>query len=154
MQADLASPIEIPGLVDVSSDCGAAEFADVSVLLAEDNPINRKVALRLLQKIKCTPDVVHNGMEALVSVRQRKYDLVLMSSKVTESLVFNIFTLALTASALPGDRETCIEAGMQDFVTKPFDLADLVRAFQRHCPRHSRSPPPLGLNPVLPLPVV
>ncbi|RKO88121.1 histidine kinase-like ATPase [Blyttiomyces helicus] len=78
MQADLASPIEPRGSEEESGGSGSMQFSDVAVLLAEDNSINRKVAVRLLQKLKCTPDVVQNGMDALVLMRKRKYDLVLM----------------------------------------------------------------------------
>jgi CheY-like chemotaxis protein len=136
----------------------------VHILLAEDNVVNQKVAVRMLQKIGYRVDVVENGQEATEAVGRTSYDLVLMDcqmpemdgleatrairkaeskklevrSKKTETdhsetpdtLLLatgcsRVPIIALTANALSGDRETCLEAGMNDFLTKPIRIEEL-----------------------------
>ena len=109
------------------------------VLLAEDNLTNRKVALMMLQRLGCRTDVVANGAEALEAVRSKRYDLVLMDCQMPvmdgwaaaaairagEREGTRLPIVALTANALSGDRERCMEAGMDEYLTKPLSLIQL-----------------------------
>ncbi len=119
----------------------------VRVLLAEDNPINRKVALAMLEKLGYRADAVVNGLEALSALGSRSYDLVLMDVQMPEmdgleatgqvrdpsSAVRNhdIPIVALTAAAMKGDREKCMAAGMTDYLTKPLRPEELGRVIER-----------------------
>jgi len=119
------------------------------VLLAEDNVINQKVAVRILQKLGCTVEVAANGREALDAVQARPFDIVLMDCQMPEMDGFEatekiralhvaaarLPIVAMTANAMKGDRERCLEAGMDDYVSKPFALADVERALDRWLPR-------------------
>lgn len=121
----------------------------VHILLAEDNAVNQKVALRILdKKLGCRADVVNNGKEAVESLKRLDYDLVLMDCQMPEidgyeatrtirdvtSTVRNhrIPIVAMTANAMKGDREKCIEAGMDDYVTKPINAQKLADAIERN----------------------
>ncbi|MFA6010462.1 MAG: response regulator [Desulfobacteraceae bacterium] len=116
------------------------------VLVAEDNITNQKVALGVLSKLGIRTDAVNNGVEALNALELIAYDLVLMDIQMPEmdglkatriirdlnSTVLNhdLPIIAMTASAMKGDRLRCMEAGMNDFVTKPIDhdaLADILK---------------------------
>jgi PAS domain S-box-containing protein len=114
------------------------------VLVAEDNQMNQRVAVKLLQKAGCEPDVVSNGKLAVDAVRRNKYDLVLMDCQMPEMDGFeataeirrmegdsrHTIIFALTANAMAGDRERCLAAGMDDYLSKPFDLNELERAIE------------------------
>jgi signal transduction histidine kinase/CheY-like chemotaxis protein len=115
------------------------------ILLAEDNPVNQKVALRMLSKFGYAGDAVTNGLEVLRAMEEKSYDLILMDCQMPEMDGYQataeirrrengtrrIPIIALTANAMKGDRETCLEAGMDDHVTKPIQLGVLREAIQR-----------------------
>jgi two-component system, sensor histidine kinase and response regulator len=121
------------------------EFTGRRVLLVDDNAVNRKVGERLLQKMGVTVELAVNGLEALSCLRAAHFDVVLMDCQMPEmdgyeatrqirssSGIKNpeVPVIALTANALSGDRDLCIAAGMDDYLTKPIDprrLAEAVR---------------------------
>jgi len=116
------------------------------ILLAEDNPINQKLALILLQKAGYSVDAVETGTQAIEKVQANPYSAVLMDVQMPEMDGFeatrriraseqnnggHIPIIAMTAHAMPGDRERCLEAGMDDYVTKPLDSRVLFNAMDR-----------------------
>jgi signal transduction histidine kinase/CheY-like chemotaxis protein/HPt (histidine-containing phosphotransfer) domain-containing protein len=113
------------------------------ILLAEDNPINQKVTLRLLKSLGLGADVVENGLEAVNAVERSGYDVVLMDVmmpvmdglEATRQIRQRLNALpsppriiAVTANAMAGDRERCLEAGMDDYIPKPLRLEALRTA--------------------------
>ncbi|MCH7821745.1 MAG: response regulator [Proteobacteria bacterium] len=120
------------------------------VLVVDDNLTNQAVARGMLQKFGVTIDMASNGIEALSALEARHYDLVFMDCqmpemdgyeaaghiRVPQSLVrdHNIPVIAMTAHAMQGDRETCIKAGMNDYVAKPIDASKLRRVLERWLP--------------------
>ncbi len=119
----------------------------VHVLVAEDNPVNQRVALAILKKIGVRADAVGNGLEALKALESIPYDLVLMDCQMpemdgyeatrairsSESRVRNhkVPIVAMTAHAMQGDREKCIEAGMDDYIAKPVNPQDLADTLEK-----------------------
>ncbi len=116
-----------------------------AVLLAEDNIINQRIALRMLQKLGLTADIANNGKEALDAMERTAYDLILMDCQMPEMDGFeataeirrregesrHTMICALTANAMVGDREKCLDAGMDDYISKPVGLVELQNAIQR-----------------------
>ncbi|MCU0245495.1 MAG: ATP-binding protein [Bryobacter sp.] len=115
-----------------------------SILVAEDNPINQKVVRRLLEKLGFAPHVVPNGREAVDAVRKTPFRFVIMDCHMPEMDGYQATAairalplpqqpriVALTANALPGDRERCLQCGMDDFLTKPVHLDDLRRVLRQ-----------------------
>jgi CheY-like chemotaxis protein len=123
------------------TDAGPEEPLGLSVLLAEDNPVNQEVARLMLEAIGCTARIAWNGAEAVNAVRTNRYDVVLMDCQMPDVDGFTATRLireweaeshrpplpivALTANALAGDRERCLAAGMTAYLTKPFSIAQL-----------------------------
>ncbi|MEZ4295221.1 MAG: ATP-binding protein [Polyangiaceae bacterium] len=115
------------------------------VLVAEDNPVNQRVALMLLSRMGYRPDVAGNGVEVLGLLRARPYDLVLMDVRMPEMDGLTATRriraelpsdrqptiVAMTANAMAEDREACRAAGMDDFVSKPIRVAELARVIRR-----------------------
>jgi CheY-like chemotaxis protein len=115
------------------------------VLLAEDNEINRKIVSRLLEKNGCRTDLAGNGKEAVEAAAARRYDLILMDVQMPELDGFaateqirrleggirHTPIAAMTANAMTGDREKCLAAGMDDYISKPVRLRDLERTLER-----------------------
>ena len=115
------------------------------ILLAEDNVVNQKVALRLLGQMGYRADVAANGLEAIDAVGRQVYDVVLMDVQMPELDGFEASReinrrwpgdrrpriVAMTANAMQGDRELCTAAGMDDYVAKPVRVEELVAALQR-----------------------
>jgi len=114
---------------------------NLRILLAEDNPVNQKLAVVLLQKAGYSVDVVENGVQAVEKVKQAKYNAILMDVQMPEMDGFeatgqirkdakpgeHIPIIAMTAHALKGDRERCLEAGMDDYISKPLNPRLLMK---------------------------
>jgi PAS domain S-box-containing protein len=119
----------------------------VRILLAEDNPVNQRVALAMLKRLGCRTDVVANGWEAVLALQKASYDLVLMDCQMPEMDGFEatravrlkeaeansscIPIIAMTASAMQADRERCLQAGMSDFIAKPVQPGELAEMLAR-----------------------
>ncbi len=128
-----------------SSTEPAATRKELRILLVEDNPINQKVATSLLDRLGYRHDLAENGLEAIEALRAAPYDLVLMDVQMPEMDGLEATEriraewpeerqpriVAMTAGALAGDRERCLDAGMDDFVPKPVRLDDLRAALER-----------------------
>jgi signal transduction histidine kinase/CheY-like chemotaxis protein len=145
--ARLAQPlpheIEVAGLAVLPSD-GLTPSRPLSVLLAEDTPLNQMVASRMLTKLGHRVEVAANGAEAVAAVARGAFDVVLMDCLMPDVDGYEATTriraaertgripiIALTASATIEDRERCLAAGMDDFLSKPVRLAELARALAR-----------------------
>ena len=124
---------------------GAKPRGRVRVLLAEDNPVNQKVASRMLEKLGHIVDVVGNGIEAVQAAKKLPYDVILMDCQMPELDGYSATQeirgleasgshtpiIAMTANAMPGDRERCRAAGMDDYVPKPVRTEELYAALGR-----------------------
>jgi CheY-like chemotaxis protein len=116
------------------------------VLVVEDNTVNQMVATRLLEKLGCRVDVAANGREAVKMTGRLPYDAIFMDCQMPEMDGFAATReirkregssvhrpiIAMTANAMQGDRERCLNAGMDDYVSKPIRKADLIEALERH----------------------
>jgi CheY-like chemotaxis protein len=110
----------------------------LKILVAEDDRINQKMAMRTLAKLGYNPDIAQNGKEVLEEVSKIKYDLILMDVQMPEMdgleatrmirlcLTDQPVIIAMTANAMGGDREECLRAGMDDYISKPVHLEELV----------------------------
>jgi PAS domain S-box-containing protein len=123
----------------------AEERKKIRILLAEDNAINQKVAIRVLNKLGFNCKIANNGREAVEKLLLEPYDLVLMDCQMPEMDGFeatemiraqeqeigkHIPIIAMTANAMQGDRERCLKSGMDDYVSKPIDRDKLVAAIE------------------------
>jgi PAS domain S-box-containing protein len=117
------------------------------LMLVEDNMINQTVAKEILGQAGIQPDIMNNGQEAVDAVSQKKYDLVLMDIQMpvmngfqaTEAIrkqysAESLPIIAMTANAMKGDREACLESGMNDYVSKPIKKDDLFAVLQKWVP--------------------
>lgn len=115
------------------------------ILLAEDNATNQKLALRLLARMGYRADVAANGLEALQALERQTYDVVLMDMQMPEMDGLETtrhihqrwpgeqhpYVIAMTANAMEGDREMCLAAGMDDYISKPIRVEALIQALER-----------------------
>ena len=139
-----------PGAVKL--DPKLAERLPLRILLCDDNAINQKVATRLLQQMGYQPDVAVNGVEALTALERKTYDLVFMDVQMPEmdgleatrlirerqnekarqtKFQAPVVIIAMTAGAMPGDRDKCIAAGMDDYLAKPVRPEDIRALIER-----------------------
>ena len=136
----------------VKLDPKLAERLPLRVLLCDDNAINQKVATRLLQQMGYQPDLAGNGIEALAATDRIQYDMIFMDVQMPEMdgleatriirerqqeksrypiYDHSIIIVAMTASAMPGDRDKCISAGMDDYLAKPVRPEDIRSVVER-----------------------
>jgi CheY-like chemotaxis protein len=137
---------------EASAEPLAADFP-LRILLAEDNRVNQKVAVRLLKKLGYQVDLVQNGIEATEAVQHQTYDLILMDVQMptmdgltaTQHIrkshpdANHPWIVALTANALEGDRQACLDAGMNDYLAKPIEVDRLVEVIHT-CGRLTNGP--------------
>ena len=121
-----------------------AQQYPLRILVTEDNIVNQKVALRLLERLGYRADVAGNGLEAIEALERQTYDVILMDVQMPEMdglqasreinarwPVMRPRIVAMTANATVEDRRQCIEAGMDDYVAKPVRMGELVQALKR-----------------------
>jgi two-component system, sensor histidine kinase and response regulator len=127
--------------------------AHVRVLVAEDNVVNQKVAVRMLERMGIRSDVAGNGREAVDMVRLIPYDLILMDCQMPEMNGYEAsmeirraegqkrrtVIIAMTAEALEGSREHCLACGMDDFIAKPVKVESLVETIRKWTPAASKT---------------
>jgi signal transduction histidine kinase/DNA-binding response OmpR family regulator len=123
-------------------DASLAQRHPLRILLAEDNVVNQKLAMRLLSQMGYRADLASNGIEAIESIERQTYDVVLMDVQMPEMDGLEASRritakwqpqqrpriVAMTANAMQGDRQACLAAGMDDYVTKPIRVGALVQA--------------------------
>ncbi len=131
-------------------------YHPLAILLAEDNVVNQKVALNILSHMGYHADVAANGREALEALKRQPYDLILMDVQMPEmdgiEATMNIRAMlpperqprivAMTAHAMQGDRDRCLEAGMDDYLSKPVQMARLTEVLHQTPARPSQPAPP------------
>lgn len=125
-------------------DYEMASKQPLRLLLAEDNAVNQKVALKMLEKMGYRADVAGNGLEVLDALERQNYDVILMDLQMPEmdgiettrkirqlELSNKPRIIAMTASVMQGDRENCLEAGMDDYISKPVRIEQLQAVLRR-----------------------
>ena len=131
----------------LSSSIGAEPGHGPRVLVVEDSPINRELAVRALQRLGACVESVENGAQAVTALAAARYDIVFMdlmmpvmngldatrAIRAAENAAARSRTpiVALTAQAIMGDRQTCLDAGMDDYMTKPFTRAQIADMLAR-----------------------
>ncbi|HJU87202.1 MAG TPA: response regulator [Gemmatimonadota bacterium] len=142
-----------------------ADSKPLRILLAEDNPINQNVAVRLLEKLGHTADIAANGQEAVTRLQEQPYDVVLMDVQMPRMDGLEASReicarwppdqrpriIAMTAEAMEGDRQKCLAAGMEDYLVKPVTLDALRGALEKsrpveRAPAHGERPAPRTLD--------
>ncbi len=134
-------------------DPAAEPLSFLRILMAEDIMVNQKVGLLLLERIGCRADVVSNGLEVIEALQRQEYDVILMdvlmpemdglqaaravrdgawqNSREYKDGAAQPYIIAMTANAMQGDREACIAAGMDDYISKPIQIEELALALSR-----------------------
>jgi CheY-like chemotaxis protein len=138
-----------PGTVTATAATTRTSFQALRILVAEDNPVNQMVIRMMLRKLGCEATVVDNGALALEAIAATVYDVVLLDLHMPEVGGLEVARrlnqeaphgrprlIALTASAMEGDREMCLAGGMDDYLSKPIQAAPLTEALER-CARHA-----------------
>jgi signal transduction histidine kinase/DNA-binding response OmpR family regulator len=148
------APVRVARVRASGTPSDLAARVPLRILLAEDNPVNQKVAVRILERMGYRADVAGNGVEVLEAVSRLPYDVILMDvhMPVMDGLTASREVrarfpgperpriVAMTANAMHGDREVCLAAGMDDYVAKPVRVEELVLALER-CARPSGERP-------------
>ena len=148
-----ASPAAAPALIDTP---GNTDLSGMSVLVVEDNPINLLVAQKLLGAIGCSADRAENGAIALEKMHRRRYDAVLMDCQMpvldgyaatqrwrqheADGSTPRLPIIAMTANAMAGDRQRCLDSGMDEYLSKPISRAQLQACLQAFKPAPPASP--------------
>ncbi len=125
----------------------------LKILVAEDNPVNQKLIMSILKKLGHNATLAENGALAVEAEKQAHYDLILMDLQMpvmdgldaTRNIIINAkgkerpIILALTANAMPGDKERCLDAGMDDYLTKPIQIKALVEKIEKWVPQKEQT---------------
>ncbi len=140
----LTLPVGDAASEEVSGESTRREVSvgSLRVLIAEDNRINQKVAKTMLKRLGCSVDIATNGVEALERFESGEYDMIFMDCQMPEMSGFeatreirrrggSLPIVAMTAQALQGDREACLAAGMDDYISKPISKPALAQALHR-----------------------
>jgi len=150
-----AAPVALPSSPQTGSAITHIHHRRLlNILLVEDNAINQKVALRMLDRLGYHADVVGNGTDAIRAVRRQHYDVILMDVHMPgisgvetttqilndELLEYRPYIVALTAAALREDEDRCRSAGMEDFLTKPIRTSDILSILERYRLRSEQEP--------------
>jgi two-component system, sensor histidine kinase and response regulator len=147
------APATAPEFVGVDSDDA---LKGIQILFAEDNPVNQTVGARQLKKIGCDVDVVANGLDAVALWREKKHRIVLLDCQMPEMDGYEAaqkireiereqqlpgtYIIALTACAMDGDRELCLAAGMDYYISKPVKEGELKAALGRGLAKSQKTP--------------
>jgi signal transduction histidine kinase/AmiR/NasT family two-component response regulator len=142
-----AGPVAIESANPEFPDDAVADLKEMKVLLAEDNPVNKVVGMRQLKKIGCCVDATENGVDAVALWREKRHSIVLLDCQMPEMDGYEAaqkireiegeqqlpqtYIIALTACAMEGDRELCLAAGMDDYISKPVKESELKAALGR-----------------------
>jgi two-component system sensor histidine kinase/response regulator len=155
-QSSKGQPIQAPDILEVRSGHPAR------LLLAEDNLVNQKLAIAVLERWGHTIEVVGDGRGALAAVAREEFDLILMDVQMPlmdglratmeiraseEHAGGHVPIIAMTAHTMSGDRERCLEAGMDGYVSKPFELDELFNVLESHLERRFVRRDALGMQP-------
>jgi CheY-like chemotaxis protein len=145
----LAGPVRLPVENAATANAVLPQSRRERVLLAEDNPVNQRVALSMLGHLGFKADLAANGLEVLAAVARQPYDVILLDLQMPHmdglETVRRLrrdpagesgrpWVIALTANAMQGDREVCLAAGMDDYLSKPVKLTELAAALARSRP--------------------
>jgi CheY-like chemotaxis protein len=152
-EGKLKSVVTVPGVLEAAAaklpgDAPNDATMTAAILLVEDHPINQKLATVLLERLGYTVDLAADGAQGVAAAQTRQYALILMDVQMP---IMNGFEatqqirtgdglnkatpiVALTANAMQSDKEACFEAGMNDFMTKPFNKEALMEIVARHIP--------------------
>lgn len=146
VQMALKNQVQVNELQQKPANVLSEDFAGnypINILIAEDNPINQKLIIRILNKLGYDPDLANNGREAVEMLSKREYGLIFMDIQMPEmdglEATRHIRTnfekqpsiVAMTANAMVEDREACKAAGMNDYLSKPINLEDLMAMLQK-----------------------
>ncbi len=148
VEGRIASAVRKRGLHTAGSSQPKPDIASLRILLAEDHPTNRRLCELVLESFGQRADIAVNGREALRRVEMQPYDVILMDCHMPEldgydatraireweqkkTGIHRPYIIALTANALAGERERCLAAGMDDYITKPFTALQLERVITR-----------------------
>src|SRR5207244_12887778 len=148
-EQEQARPVLKPtGAAGGQFDAGLSQRLPLRILLAEDNTVNQKVALRLLEGMGYRADAIANGLEVLEALQRQSYDVILMDVQMPEMDGLEASRaihegcpaeqrpriIAMTANAMQGDREECLAAGMDDYLTMPIPIHALQDVLEREGP--------------------
>ena len=150
--AESPAPVTDQRVISLSS-------VPLHVLIVEDNPVNQMVASRMLERMGFRVGVAADGRQATQLVQAHKYDLVFMDCqmpvmdgyeataaiRLAEKPGYRLPIIAMTANAMQGDRERCIQSGMDDYISKPVNKQDVIAAIERHLPTAFMVRPEPGL---------
>lgn len=147
---------------------GTVTFSGQRVLLVEDNEVNQQVARELLEQAKLEVFIAGHGREAVEALKQQQFDIVLMDVQMPvmdgltatrlirkDKLAPKTPIVAMTANAMQGDRDICLDAGMDDYVAKPIEPDELMATLRRYLqPSHSSSPAPTAAGEEWQFPII